>query len=209
MSMLARRLFVSPLAALALTFAGCTAPCPERVILDTPRDTIESFHRAFACDDRELEYRCLSEDVREAFHGLPGYAIGRAWFRQEHAALVLLLSFSELGDRLSVEPGADPNRALARIRAGDGEELRVPLVNEPEYLLYHPDGSTTRMYADEVLAQRLGPSEVAVAILDRDLKSIADKPIERIEIRSRWVIADVPGLAEAIDASRSPGAGAP
>ncbi len=181
-----------------LAAAGCA--CPQDVDLRTPESTLDSFRQAFSCDDAaDLEYRCFSSDVKQAFGGLSAYAVGREVFRREHPLLVAYLGLSDLEERIAVAYGEDGNSAVASIDTGEGV-LEVLLVNEPEYLLAHPDGSVTREYADRVTARRAGSDQVLAVIQDRDLPAEPVKPIQRIELRSRWVIASLPGLDQAVQA---------
>lgn len=181
-----------------LAAAGCA--CPQDVDLSTPQGTLDSFRQAFACDDAvDLEYRCFSSDVKQAFGGLSAYAVGREVFRREHPLLVAYLRLNDLQERIAVVFNEDGNSAVATIDTGEGF-LEVLLVNEPEYLLVHPDGSVTSEYADRVTARRCASDQVLAVIQDRDLPAEPLKPIQRIELRSRWVIASLPGLDKAVQA---------
>lgn len=187
-----------------LAVAGGCASCPDRPDLASPEQTIRTFQRAFACDLREIEYSCLSDGAKAGFNQLDGYSIGREIIRQQHQMDVLLLKMdlSDLSERTSVSYSEDGNEAIARIDTVGAGEVEVLLVNEPEYKLFHPDGTVTHEFANLVSA-RFGPSnQVAVLIGDLDLGDVERKPIQRVEIRSRWVIAGLPGLLEAQEASQ-------
>lgn len=187
---------ITSLLAITLTAAGCcSAPAPE-VDLGTPRATIESFHRAFVADDREDEYRCFSDDVRNRFGNILGYSIARGVFRAENQLLVRLLQWSDLEGRLETTISPDGLHAVASIDGGEDEPILVALAYEPTYLLVHPDGQETEGFAGAVKAVWRG-TEVLVVLRDPVLGEEKPLPVQRVEIRPRWVIEDVPGLAEA------------
>ncbi|MFH0945843.1 MAG: hypothetical protein V2A76_11645 [Planctomycetota bacterium] len=188
---------------LCLAVTGGCASCPDGPDLATPERTIRTFQRAFACDMREIEFRCLSDGAKAGFSHLAGYSIGRDVFRQQRQMDVLLMKMdlADLSERTSVSYDEDGNTAIARIDTGEGE-VEVLLVNEPEYRLFHPDGTITHEFANRVSA-RFGPrNQVVVLIGDEDLGDVERKPIQRVEIRPRWVIAGLPGLPEAQEASQ-------
>ena len=184
-----------------LTSLGACTTCPEAPDLSTPEKTIDTFHRAFACDLKEIEFRCLSDSAKAGFNHLSGYSIGREYFRQENRAELLWLQLTDLTERTRVTYDPGGNSATARIETPDGE-LLVVLVNEPEYKLFHQDGSVTYEYADRITGEYGENLQVTILIADRDLGDFERKPIQRVEIRSRWVIAGLPGLEQAQAASQ-------
>jgi hypothetical protein len=186
---------------LILASPGACRTCPEAPDLSTPERTLDTFQRAFACDQKEIEFRCFSDSAKAGFHHLAGYAIGREIFRQENRVELIWLKLSDLTEhtRVTYDPGG--NSATANIDTPNGG-LLVELVNEPEYKLYHPDGTVTYEYADRITGEFAGTLQVAVSIADRDLRDFEHKPIQRVEIRSRWVIAGLPSLEQAQAASQ-------
>ncbi len=192
--------FATFLLAIAVSSPGCRTSCPETVDLSTPEATIRSFHRAFSCDDKELEYRCFSDDVKRSFGSIFGYSIGREVFRRENEVLVLLLEWTDLDGRIQVEMDKDGNRALARVDAGAESSLLISLQNEPEYRLHFADGSELHEFADRVTAKQFEDS-VLIAIYDRHLAGEPRKPIQRVEMAPRWTLAGVPGLEAALESA--------
>lgn len=187
---------------LVVTLPGCLS-CPDDVDLSSPERTIESFQQAFACDEKVLEFRCFSDQVRASFNGLAGYTIGRQVFRQDNQTVILLLRLSDLGERTRIEEDADGNRATAFVDTGDGI-LEVALRNEPIYRLTVAGEEEFEEFAETVRVQYGPPGTVAVMIHDPDVAEAPRKPIKRIEIETRWVISGLPGLEQAVSQAGEP-----
>ncbi len=195
-----------PLLAIALAAAGCCQTPEPEVDLSTPAATIESFHRAFVDDDRQDEYRCFSDDVRNRFGNLLGYSIAREVFRAENQLLVRLLEWSDLEGRLETTLLDDGLHAVARIDAGADEPILVGMAYEPTYLLVHPGGEVTEGFARRVKAVWRG-KEVLAVLSDPVLGEEKPRPVIRVEIRPRWVIEEVPGLEDALGRAGAPAPG--
>jgi hypothetical protein len=183
---------------------GCAATCPTQARLETPEETIATFREAFVCDRAiDVEYRCFSDDVKQRFGGLPAYSMGRQILRQNNPGLALLLRITDLEARTKITTDPDGVHALARVDGGD-VVLEIELVFEPEYTLYPAIGKPIRGFATCVV-EKTGAGEVTVRLIDtnlkRDLSADADLK-QRVDIRPRWVIAHLPQLKEAIQATR-------
>ncbi len=194
------------LAALVWT-TGCSS-CPPEFQLDTPEHTLATFRGAFECNKTEMEYRCFSDGVKSSFGGLAGYEIGSAIFKAENGPLLFLLKWGPEGPAPVIKYIGDGSRARATFDTlpGDafGQAFTVELVNEPEYWLYYANGEVTNGYADAVTVVRDGKDIVRFTLRDADLGKPLPNPIQRGEIRSRWVIDGIPGLSDAQKKAHEP-----
>lgn len=186
--------------------AGCATPCPTEARLETPAQTIATFRDALACDTAvSIEYRCLSDDVKDRFGGFQGYQIGRAILLHDNPQLTLLLRVVDLDARTKITLMRDGVHAVARIDDGD-QSFELLLRNEPEYVLQLADGKVLRGFARDLVVERTAAGEVTVRIgddnLSRDLPANADLE-QRFELRPRWVIAEMPRLVDAIERARN------
>jgi len=181
--------------------AGCkTVPCPtietRDAWLDTPEHTIDTFVRAFACDDAVVEYACFSDSLKRSFNTFAGYKLGRSVFREENRLQVLALRWADLSEYTAVTLQKDGRSAIARITVEDQPELSVLLVNEPRYFMVFADGERVEGYATHAQVEFYGDEEVLLALRD----PAVEKPLERpvlLEVESRWVIRDLGGLVAA------------
>jgi hypothetical protein len=183
------------------TTAGCASDCGRPAAQDSPLATIETFRRAFVCDERTVEYGCFSSRVKRAFGGFPAYSIGRATIRESNPLLVRFLDTVDLRARTTLVPRPDGLGAVATIDVGDGSALVLSLVVEPEYRLFHSDGAETHGFASD-LAIRGNDRGFRVEVLDADYEPMSKSPPRRAELRERWVIDDFPGLDAAFAAAR-------
>ncbi|MCC7170293.1 MAG: hypothetical protein IT459_07585 [Planctomycetes bacterium] len=186
--------------------AGCATPCPTEAQLETPQQTIATFRDALACDSAvNVEYRCLSDDVKDRFGGFQGYQIGRAILLHDNPQLMLLLRVVDLDARTKVTVLPDGVHAIARISDGD-QVFELLLHNEPEYVLHLANGQVLRGFATDVDVERTADDEVTIRVVDDALKTTLPASAElkrRVDLRPRWVIAEMPRLVDAIERARN------
>lgn len=192
--------------AFVAALAGCATPCPSEARLETPAQTIATFRDALACDAAvNVEYRCLSDDVKDRFGGFQGYQIGRAILLHDNPQLGLLLRIVDIESRTKITPMQDGVHAIARIAEGE-QAIELLLRNEPEYVLFLANGKSVRGFARDVVVDGSVPGEITIRFADanltRDLPAGADLR-QHIEIRPRWVIAEMPRLVDAIERARN------
>lgn len=178
---------------------GCRS-CPPEAQLETPQQTVATFRAAFACDARDLEYRCFSDRVKASFGTFAGYSIGREVIREENGALLLALQVSDFEERVKVEVRPDGRQADAWIDTGEGSPLHLLLVNQPEYRLFYADGTDSVGYAESARGEWLARDAIQVTLVDKYLER-RSKPPYLVEIRSHWVIDALPGLEGAVRAA--------
>lgn len=181
-----------------LGLCGCQrVPCPtletKDVWLDTPEHTIDTFVRAFACDDAVVEYACFSDSVKRSFNTFAGYKLGRAMFREENRLQVLALRWADLSEYLTVSLRPDGRSAIARITIEDQPELSVLLVNEPRYFMLFADGQRVEGYATHSQVDFLSDDDVLLVLHDPEIEKPREQPV-LLEVESRWVIRDLGGL---------------
>lgn len=176
--------------------AGCDRPY-ER---GEPALTIESFHRAFRCDDPEQEYRCFSSAIKRKFGTFAGYSLGRDILKSKDPLAVRFLQNADLDGRVNVRIERDGLHALARIDIGEATPLEIRLVYEPEYRLHHQDGSKTEGLA-QFVTSTVRESGIVIEVVDPGIELESRSQVMRTELLPRWVIDDFPGLGDAVAAA--------
>jgi len=130
---------------LALPCAGClcpTPPSPTRwlaVGFRSPQQAFGSFQTALAADAPALEYAALSREFREQTFGRTLYETAREQFLDENPFVVLLADATILSQTYPSEGEAEIV-ALVDTMFVD-RAVRIFLVRELRYWLYHTDGS--------------------------------------------------------------------
>ncbi len=200
-----RHLVRGSCAAFLLACAALSTGCAECSGYDrtTPENTITSFHRAFSCDNADEEYRCFSEHLKQSVGSLGSYSIARAYLREKDPLAVRFIANRSLDGRVHLAREAGGNRVKATIDLGADPPLVIELVNEPEYIVYHPDGRKTHGFARNVVIDALEEDKgrFRIEIVDPDLEVTSKKPGETIELFQHWVIDAFPGLDSAIAAT--------
>ncbi len=192
--------------ALLAGLAGCATPCPTEARLESPAQTIATFRDALECDAAvAMEYRCLSDDVKNRFGGFQGYQIGRAVLLHDNPQLAVLLRVVDLEARTKITPVGDGVHAIARI--GDGDQaIELLMRNEPEYVFRLKNGKVLRAFARDVVVERTAPGEITIRITDPNLERELGSTTtfeQTAELRPRWVIAEMPRLLDAIERARN------
>lgn len=185
-----------------LGLSGCRLPCPDsaaepellREGLSTPERALDTFVRAFACDDAYTEYACFSDSVkRDHFNGFAGYKLGRSVIRDENRLQMLALRWTDLAEQATVELRPDGSTAVARISLDGQPELVVLLANEPRYFMVFRDGTKVEGYATDAQVEIFSRDEVLLALRDPSMERPKTRPV-MLEVQSRWVIRDLGGL---------------
>lgn len=194
--------FVRLALALMPALGACTN-CPPCADFSVPAKTLQSFQRAFDCDDERAEYACFSSAIKTRFGGFPAYSIGRTMLKDERSRAARLSRFVDIADRAQIDLSRDHRRARASIDVGDDAPLIVVLVDEPEYLLHHEDGEMTRGYARRVeYSPRPGGFDALVREPDFEVEH--ESPVIGVEIRPHWVIDELPGIEIALERAHAP-----
>jgi hypothetical protein len=167
-----------------------------------PGLTIETFHRAFRCDDAEQEYRCFSSAIKRRFGTFTGYSLGRDILKSKDPLAIAFIKNADLDGRVRITIEPDGIHALARIDIGEDRPLEVRLLFEPEYRLHHQDGKTSIGLAQHSTATSR-ESGVVIEIVDPGIELESRARIVRADLSPRWVIDDFPGLSDAIAAALS------
>lgn len=187
--------------------SGCSffvRDCESTFEKSEPRLTIESFHRAFRCDDAEQEYRCFSSAIKRRFGTFAGYSLGRDILKSKDPLAVAFIRNADLAGRVQIAIDRDGVHATARIDIGESRPLEIRLLFEPEYRLHHQDGKTSIGLAQHSTATAR-ESGVVIEIVDPGIELESRSRIVRADVSPRWVIDDFPGLSDAISAALSEG----
>jgi hypothetical protein len=178
---------------------GSACACPpldERY--DSPMATLQTWQAHLCRDDAPGEYGCLAASFKRAMGGFENYHAGRAALLADQPLTAWLFMRADLEDQLVEQDfGADGRTAVLRL-AARGETVSVIFEEEAWVTVTYADGSRESVRQPSDLSGLLGRQG------DRQwaeyrLPSLTAERLGQVRslfFESRWLIADLAGLAD-------------